>query len=242
MRQESTELIFRESSKKVELEPICQGVLEHFQLPEFVLISIFDDEERPEFISSPWLGENLCGFFRAVRRFGCGFEQWPDDIMKHLWDDQGWRCDVLIYIRNRTCQSPTGTVITFAHELQHLMQYGFSYKVARASNDLRQIFERSGQSAFPWDFPDEHEAQIVSKRIAEDIRGSDEVRIHGERQIELMSDPKKWEFFLGLEAQEPFDLLQATIPLVDKHRDALRRLFPANDDEGPDYTKQRWWE
>jgi len=115
------ELIFRDGSKKVELEPLCNKVLEHFEPPEQRLIAIFDDEERQEFIvHTPSLGGEFCGFFRANL---CGMRPCPLDILDHLWSnqDQKWRCDVFIYLRSRTCQSPTGTAITFAHELQHFM-------------------------------------------------------------------------------------------------------------------------
>jgi hypothetical protein len=62
MTQESIELIFRGQSKKAELEPVCREVLKHFQLPQQKLVAIFDDEERPGFISSPCLGENFVDF------------------------------------------------------------------------------------------------------------------------------------------------------------------------------------
>jgi hypothetical protein len=125
--------------------------------------------------------------------------------LKHIWgnngnDKQDWLCDVVIYLRNRTCESPTGTAITFAHELQHFMQYGSNHEAYQSGHDLQSRFREDGRSAFPWDFPHEREAQIVSKKVAEVVLGKDEVRRYAEQQIELKRDPLKWEFFLRLEA------------------------------------------
>jgi hypothetical protein len=200
--QVEPELIFREKSKEAELRPWCENVLGHFQLPQQALIAIFDDSERPEFRSSPFLGENYCGFFHSIRQSRWGPVPWPLDLKEHVRDDrardsQYWRCDVVIYLRSRTCQSAIGTVITFAHELQHYIQHGFRNKAWRDSQEFRHFLEFSGQGAFPWEFPHEREAQVVSRKIAEDLCGKDEVRRYGEQQIELNRDAKKWEVFLG---------------------------------------------
>ncbi len=233
------ELIFLDNSKKDELEPLCNKVLEHFkQLPEQKLIAIFDDEERQEFtVFTPSLGKEFCGFFRGNLY---GMQPFPQEIKDdYLWSKQDgrWRCDVMIYLRSRTCQSPTGMAITFAHELQHFVQYGFSRKVWQANHDLQQIIR-----GFPWYFPDERDALTVSRGKVEDICGKVEVRTYAEQQIELKRYPDKWEFFLGSETEKPFDLLQATISLVNEHRETLKERFSVNGKDRPDYTKERWWE
>jgi len=242
MEKEPIELIFCDNFKKAELEPLCLRILKHFQAPNYSLIVIFDDCERKEFESH---GAEFCGFFIPIRehtdKFGSDSVtmQWPDDILKHIYIDQELRCDVLIYLRYRTCKSATGTAITFAHELQHLMQYGFSYKVWRACFDIRSV--TGGSAKFPWDIPDEHDAQVVSRKIAcgDDICGKQEVWRYAQEQIELGRDPEKWKFFIGLDAEVPFNFLDATIPLVDVHRDALKEIH--NDDGGPDYDEDIWW-
>jgi hypothetical protein len=231
------ELIFLDDSKKTELESACKEVLKYFKLPEQKLIAIFDDKERQEFtVFTPKLGSEFCGFFRADLY---GMRPCPQDILNQLWSDQGreWRCDVFIYLRSRTCQSPTGVAITFAHELQHFMQYGFSRKVWQASRDLQCVV-----SGFPWDFPHEREALIVSRSKAEEVCERDEVLRYAEAQRKLGSDSEKWEFFLGPETEKPFNFLQATIPLVNQHKEALKERFPLNGEERPDYAKENWWE
>jgi hypothetical protein len=231
------ELIFLDAAKKTELEPLCEQVLKRFELPQQELIAIFDDEERQELtLFTPSLGKEFCGFFRANLY---GMRPFPQKIKDdYLWKDGKWRCDVFIYLRSRTCQSPTGAAITFAHELQHFMQYGFSRKVWQANHDLQQIIE-----GFPWYFPDERDALTVSRSKIEEICGKDRVRGYAEQQIGLKRHPEKWGFFLGSETEKPFDFLQATILLVNEYKEALKNKFPVSERRpDPDYTKERWWE
>jgi len=251
MIDESIELIFRDHSKKAELEPVCEEVLKHFQIPQQKLIAIFDDKERSEFISSRYLGENFCGFFNAIRRFGRDFVDWPPDILKHVWDykvygKQDWRCDVVIYLRNRTCESPTGTAITFAHELQHFMQYENSRKVWWANRHLQDSRLVQGRLP-PWHIPTEYEALLVSKQVTEKVLGPDNVRDYAEQakdreQIECEGDPKKWEFFLRLDVCEEFDLQKRTTSLINECRESLQKYFPACKRDDPDYSKDDWSE
>jgi len=232
------ELIFLDGSKKAELEPLCEEVLKRFELPRQKLIAIFDDKERQELtVFTPALGKEFCGFFRW---YLYGMQPFPREITDRLWSNQDgkWRCDVLIYLRSRTCQSPTGMAITLAHELQHFMQYGFSRKVWQASHDLRQIVGGN----LPWHFPDERDAMIVSRITAEEVCGKNEVRSYADQQIELDRNAPKWEFFFGPETAKLSNILQLTIPLVNDHREALKEKFPLNGKERPDYTKERWWE
>jgi|HubBroStandDraft_2_1064218.scaffolds.fasta_scaffold104023_1 hypothetical protein len=233
------ELIFRCNSKKAELEPLCREILKHrhFGLPDRKLIAFFDDRERPEFISTPRLGEDFCGFFRESLY---EMQPFPQEIKDDLWSKQDgrWRCDVLVYLRSRTCQSPTGMAITFSHELQHFMQHGFSRTVRQASRDLQSFV-----SGYPWYFPHERDAVVVSRGTVEDVCGRDEVRRYAEEQITLGNDPDKWKFFLGPEVEKSFDFLQVMIPLVDEHRETLKAMFPVSKRHpDPDYTKERWWE
>jgi hypothetical protein len=230
------ELIFLDAARKDELEPVCEEVLKRFELPEQKLIAIFDDKEHQEFtVFTPELGKEFCGFFRWSLY---GMRPCPQEITNRLWSNQDgkWHCDVFIYLRSRTCLSLIGMAITFAHELQHFMQYGFSRKVWQASHDLRKIVS----GGCPWDFPDERDAMIVSRTTAEKVCGKNEVHRYADQQIELNRNPQKWEVFLGL--GEPFNLLQETMPLVEGHREALKERFPLNGKERPDYEKEIWWE
>ncbi|MGA2352064.1 MAG: hypothetical protein ABSF70_16635 [Terracidiphilus sp.] len=237
-----TELIFRDLSKQSELEPLCRMVLDKFQLPQRSLICIFDEDERPEF--TRYFGEGFCGFFAPVRQFGLRGLQWPQKILNHVWISDGWGhsfgCDAVIYLRYRTCASPIGAVITFAHELQHFMQYGFSYRAWRAVGRVKEVY--AGEPLAPWRFPCEYEAQLVSKRVANEIPGVDVVMSYAEQKTQEENDPEKWRFFKGLDPEEPFDLLERTKPLVNKYREILMEKFPARNNDEPDFTKDNWWE
>jgi hypothetical protein len=239
-------LIFRDNSNRPELEPLCGEVLKHFQLPQRSLICIFDDEERPVFLDSLSLGMNYCGFFVPVRKFGRCF-QWPQPILNHAYNSdwldpepKGWRCDVVIYLWDRTCNNSIGTVITFAHELQHFMQYGHNYKTWRADGLVKEVYP--GEPMAPWRLPCEYEAQLISKRVANGILGVDVVTNYAEQKIQEENDPEKWSFFQGLDPEESFNLLDRTKPWVNEYREVLKERFPAQSSEAPDFIKDNWWE
>jgi hypothetical protein len=236
------ELVFRDTSRKLELEPLCRRVIEGSDFPQYSLGAIFDDEERPEF--TQYFGESFCGFFTPVRQFGTQCIRWPQDILNHVWVSEGlgcdWKYDAVIYIRCRTCESRIGAVITFAHELQHFKQYGLSYKVWRAEGLCKQVY--SGAPLAPWRFPSEFEAQLASQRIAREVLGDEIVMGYAEQKIEEKSDPDKWRFFQGLDPDESFDFLERTKPWVSDYRDALRRRFPARSNKDPDFAKDNWWD
>jgi hypothetical protein len=223
------------------LEPLCRKVLEHFQLPNLSLICIFDDEERPEFTASDKYGENLCGiFFEYVRDFR---QACPDDLDEYVWKEERFLCDVVIYLRYRTCLSLTGMTITFAHELQHFMQLGFNYKAFRANCLLLHYLRCWKKDQRPlWKFPHEYEAPLVSKRVSELVLTRDMVSSYTEQKIEEKNDLEKWRFFQGLDAAESFDLLERTKPLVNQYREELKENFRTTNTKEPDFTKENWWE
>ena len=107
----------------------------------------------------------------------------------------------------------------------------------QASRDLQCVVNGD-----PWYFPHERDAVIVSRSKVEEVCGKDGVRRYAEEQSKLGNNPEKWRFFLGSEAENPVNFLQATIPLLNKHREALKARFPSNGREHPDYIKERWWE
>ena len=245
---------FLDPSKESELWPKCQGVLchKHFlnQLPQESLVCIFDEVDRECFTNSPELGRNFCGFTALFcePKFRPNVRGWPPEVLKCVWDGSKYLCDVAIYLRSRTCQSQTGTVITFAHELQHFMQHGNSRKVWLANRHLQCIYRRCQQRVPPWHFPHEYEALLVSKQlaVAEDVLSPGEARDYAEQerereQVERVGDLRKWEFFRDLSVQEEFDLLERTRIEVKKCRDYLEAYFPAHNSDAPDYSKDEWW-
>jgi hypothetical protein len=222
---------------------------EHFRrkLPQKSLVCIFDNEERSKFTNTPSLGKNFRGFTIPIcePKFQTEVRSWPPDILKCVLDGNKFLCDITIYLRNQTCESQTGTVITFAHEVQHFTQYGGHRKVWLANRHLKDGRLFQGRLP-PWHFPDEYEALLVSKRVAETVIGRDEIRVYAEQErdrelVECKGDLKKWEFFLCLDVDEEFDLLKRTTSLVNERREYLGEYFPACSSDDPDYSKEEWW-
>jgi hypothetical protein len=120
------------------------------------------------------------------------------------------------------------------------MQYGFNYKVRQAVSLIQVIY--IGEPMVPWRLPCEYEAQLISKKVAISILGDKVVLTFAEQKIMSGNDPEKWRFFMGLDLDESFDLLERTKPWVNKYRQELIEKFPTNNSEEPDFTKDNWWE
>lgn len=240
---------FFDEERKIALEPLCSKVIERFELPNYSVACIFDDREREAFSNAPEFGEYLCGFFRPVRAFGTGSMNWPQEILEILrrvdqpfvYGKDYWLFDTVIYVRRRICQSEVGAMITFAHELTHLIQYGFHRKIRLAE---KRVFcgVYDGPPMAPWLLPTEHDAQLNSKRVADVILGGDRIEAYAAEQIEQEFDPEKWRFFLELDIQESFDLTREVDNWVRKYKAALIERFPAASSEEPDFTRDNWWE
>lgn len=221
-------LIFRDEARSDAMRPACEGVLQNFDLPSQSLLCIFDDQERSGFLQHQELGQNFCGFFLPVRRFGIGHGIWAPELVAHIWDDEQVQfvCDSVIYLRKRTCAAPIGMVITFAHELQHFIQYGHHYQAWKSQRCIQHVAAPKLHNPRPWDFPAEHEAQLVSKRVAEQIVGAKEVRQYAQERINADDDAEKWQFFLGLDATSDFDFLQQTASWIAKYQQELSLHCP----------------
>jgi len=120
------------------------------------------------------------------------------------------------------------------------MQYGFSYKAWRAERLVTEVY--TGGALAPWCFPTENETQLVSRRVAERVLGVGVVAGYAKKHIQEENSPEKWRFFLGLDPEESFDLLERTRPWVSEYREALKERFPASSREEPDFAKDNWWE
>lgn len=119
--------------------------------------------------------------------------------------------DCAIYIHNSTCLDEVALTMNLAHELKHCMQYGFQRRAWAANmlvmNLSKQTFRTLG---FTWaDIATEHEARIVSKRIAQRICGPKRVREYIElrkSQPANAADADDWAFVQTIDASHEFDL------------------------------------
>jgi hypothetical protein len=229
-----TELHFKSKELEVMLEPVCLRVLERFQLPARRLLCFFDDADPPCFAQR--FGGRYRGFH--LRVIGSGYV--PPYIQRLFFDSLGGIAfDNLIYLPGRTCAIEAGAVITFAHELEHFVQYATLYKVWVANTILYQYlpsFEPT-TTAKAWNIPHEQDAMIVSKRVAETVIGTDAVCAHVAARIAAKDDESYWRYFRGLSSQASFDLVAETIPWVDKYRTHLLRIQQSD----VDFSEDKWW-
>jgi hypothetical protein len=90
-----------------------------------------------------------------------------------------------------------------------------------------------------FDIPNEREANIVSKRIAENICGVAAVRDFAEERIAFMSSlgeedqVARWRFFRDVPSSTPYDLLKETLPWIEKYKDRLSFRV--------DFNIPNWW-
>jgi hypothetical protein len=221
-----------ETNEKV-LKPLCEQVESQFVLPPKRLCRYFaashDDylqqvngkyyrgfhvPRSSRFSLPPYL---LHSFFRP-------FEEISSDIP--FEDTVAF--DNLIYIRDATCRDvEVGFVMTYAHELQHFVQHGYTPKLSAVNSVLYQNLKQFEPGIIAIDIPHEREANIVSKRVAETVCGVAVVREYAEQQIKFMErmgeaeQKARWVFFRDIPSSTACDLLQETLPFVEKYRNSM---------------------
>lgn len=203
-------LKFKTTDLDAKNRPICERVLEQFSLPSFRLLGFFDDENPTEF--DELLGSSHCGFHTPV--IGSG-GTWPSYVDSLFFDFTGdFAFDNVIYINGRTSSTLPGTVITFAHELQHFMQYGWARKVWRANTLIYNILRDGPPTTInAWDIPFEKDTMRVSKQVATTLIGEEVVKAYADLRVSTGNDEEKWKVFQKLSYTTPFDLLEETKPL-----------------------------
>ena len=111
--------------------------------------------------------------------------------------------DQVIYLHGSTCTSEVGLVITFAHELQHFVQYMTTRQLWAQNRLIPELPEYviKSQDLHWFDIPTEREARIVSIRVAETLFGAAPVReFMNERVTEAINAGEKADaaFIRGL--------------------------------------------
>jgi hypothetical protein len=227
-------LRFKTNNLAGTLDPLCQSVLKHFQLPSLRLLCFFDDD------NPPCLEQEIGATYRGLHVRLKGSGTWPSYIQQLFLDSRGGLAfDNVIYLPGRTCAAEAGAVITFAHELEHFVQFGGVYKVLVANQLLYQHLPSldPANTAKAWNIPHEQDAMIISKRVAEAVLGPEVVSKHAESRIAAQDDPLYWEYFQSLNADVSFDLLDQTIPWVNKFRPQLLGLQQST----VDFSQSEWW-
>jgi len=75
-----------------------------------------------------------------------------------------WPFASVIYLHGSTCEKDVGLTITFAHELQHFLQYANERRLWAVNSLLVNLPNLPTEDLKAiWDFPIEREARIVAK-------------------------------------------------------------------------------
>lgn len=242
--------VFASPARETALKPLCQCVEAEFDLPKDTrFCRYFAETDDPCLTGNPDLGPYFRGFHATVAYrnflprylFDCFFHPLEMFTLREKLPtfEEMVAFEILIYVRKSTCDDMTGLVECYAHELQHLVQRGKTPRLHNVSGVLYQRLKGLEPATTVVDIPTEREANIVSKRVAERICGVEAVHTFAETQVRLMHDlgeieqRDRWIFFRDTPSSTPFDLLEATNPLVQKYKSVL--------DFGIDVDQDEWW-
>ena len=211
---------------RVKRQATAQRVVSEFgdRLPNLRLLVFFDDEDWSYFRYE--LGPSNKGLYTPIKsNFQWG--TWPHYVKEHILvsDPSTLRprqeVDHVIYVHGTTCADEVGLTMTFSHELQHFVQYGFNRKLW-AENFLlprlpKDVIDSTGLN---WpDIPNEREARIVAKRIGRSLCGEDAVSQYIARKIgesDTSRDAEDWRFSQGVDPFSSYDLAGETKRIFQK--------------------------
>jgi hypothetical protein len=214
------------------LRPLCEQVNKHFPVPS--------DRHYRYFATSPdlHLTEEIGQYYRGLHvatTASCDLSRY---ILNRYLPAGATNYDHLIYIRDITCADPTGCVVTYAHELQHIVQYVHP-KLTKVNQTLYGVLKTFEPAATEIDLPSEADANIVSKRVAEEVCGIDAVRRFGEERVCFMLKTGdrdqiiRWNFFVNTPSSTAYDFEKETLKLVEK--------FSGRVPFGMDISQPDWW-
>jgi hypothetical protein len=219
------------------LRPLSEQVESQFVLPPKRLCRYFaasHDEYLQQMNGEHYRGFHVPRFSRfslppyLLHSFFRPFEEITSDVPF----EETVAFDNLIYVRDTTCRDvEVGFVTTYAHELQHFVQHGYTPKLSAVNSVLYQNLKRFKPDAIAIDIPHEREANIVSKRVAETVCGVAAVREYAEQQIlymEQVGDAEqkaRWIFFRDIPSSTVCDLLQETLPFLEEYRRSMDFKF-----------------
>src|ERR1700722_1371768 len=188
------------------------------KLPDLKLLAFLDDGDDPDVKRDYGRARGISGPIRA----NSPTMKWLVDpilgMPRRLRDDYG------IYLHGSTCADEIALTMTFAHELQHFVQYEFKRKLWAVSRLIRELaMETQVKERLNWpDIPHEREARIVAKRVGVNLLGDDRVRDYIALRISenvSVEDVEDWRFSLDVDPSAPYDLTTETGRV-------LRRLTP----------------
>lgn len=226
------------------LKPLCLQVESHFSLPSKRLWRYFATSDDPHMKMWMGLGEHYRGFH--IPRSGRGvlplylLHGFFHPLELALSYEDSIAFDNLIYIRQSTCLDlPVGFVTAYAHELQHFVQYGRTPRLWEVNRNLYHSLGGLDRNVIPSEIPTERDADITAKQVTEKVCGVEATNQFAERQIESMENcgdavqKARWVFFRNVPSTIQYDLLQETLPFIDKYKGRI--------DFGIDTAQPDWW-
>jgi hypothetical protein len=127
-----------------------------------------------------------------------------------------------------TCGSDVQLAMTLSHELQHFLQFVTDRRLWAIHTLLTKLPNLPTHNLKHWfDLPNEKEARIIAKRIAENLFGRAVVDQHIVKMMAARiseEDAADWEFIQKIDPSRNYDLRQNTIPLVIEYRQELEKL------------------
>jgi hypothetical protein len=226
-------------------ESVCKRVRarfeSHFRIAsEPRVICIFDDQDFGH-LKEEFGGQTNRAVHWPIR--GQGISLWPwylQDVIAqpdYRTGDVAWPFTSVIYLHGSTCESDIGLTLSFAHELQHFLQY-VQDKPLWALNTLLINLRHEAFKVW-WDFPIEIQARVTSKRVAEELYGKEAVReyISGRIAAHITdNDAEDWKFIQNINSSVEYPLAEGTKPLAQRFREQLELelLRKGNDQDFSD--------
>jgi hypothetical protein len=217
-----------DSLVKKRREEIAQLVLDQFgdSLHDCRLLCFFDDEDCHEF--KVQLGDGNRAFHRVISD-RTAFAGWPEYIRDCILVDDPtsfWykrMFDQLVYLYGETCANRVGMTMSFAHELQHVIQRVKVPELLTANGLFRHLPIPVVQNVgLQWsDIPTEREARAVGKRIAVTLHGDEAVKEFVTQTASITTDPIELadvHFIQGLDTSIPYDLKDETLALFERFK------------------------
>lgn len=234
--EENVKFLFKTTELEIRWESTCISVRNQFDLPRSRLLCFIDD------VNSPWFVDTCGGTeARGVHTLVRGSGTLPDYLYPHIIIGTGF-FDSLIYIPGTTSREDTFVfVVTLAHELQHFVQFSEAPNARWVNSVLYDYLPKwdPGSNHETWDIPAEHDAIMVSKRVAESVLGVTAMNASVNSLAVNGPHRNEWVFFRDLGPLSPYDWLIETDRLVPRYRENL--LSQKDRPPGIDFNKTNWW-
>jgi len=171
-----------DAAEEAKRKTAAERVLQEFGgvLPNLRLLAFLDDRDDPDVRREYGTARGISG---PIRRNSPTMSWLVDPLsgeVRRVLDDYG------MYLHGSTCDDETALIMTFAHELQHFVQYGLKRQLWAVSGLIRRLpkeVQEKEQLNWP-DIPHEREARIVAKRIGVRLCGEDAVNRYIDRMID----------------------------------------------------------